>query len=207
MTFDLVPSRLTPFDEIFAGRIMAILRGIPPEETVRLSELAWSLGIDAVEVPIGRPDQVASLRAAVVAGRAAGKLVGAGTVVSVGQVEAAVAAGAAYTVAPGLDLDVLSASRTAGLPHLPGVATPTEMQRALGAGCGWVKAFPASSLGPSWFKDVRGPFPDVRIVATGGITAETAPLYLAAGARVAAVGSALSDLSQLPALAALTARS
>jgi 2-dehydro-3-deoxyphosphogluconate aldolase/(4S)-4-hydroxy-2-oxoglutarate aldolase len=194
------------FDEIFPGRIMAILRGLPPAETVRLSETAWSLGIEAVEVPIGRPDQVASLRAAVEVGVAAGKLVGAGTVVSPDQVEAAAAAGAAYTVAPGLDPDVLAASVAAGLPHLPGVATPTELQRAIGLGCGWVKAFPASALGPSWFKDVRGPFPEVSLVATGGLTAATAPVFLAAGARVAAVGSALADPAQLPALAVLIAQ-
>jgi 2-keto-3-deoxy-6-phosphogluconate aldolase len=106
-------------------------------------------------------------------------------------------------VAPSFDLSVLRASEAAGLPHLPGVATPTELQIARIAGCTWVKAFPASSLGPSWFRDIRGPFPDVRLVATGGITAESAPLFLAAGARVAAVGSALSDPAQLPALSAL----
>ena len=194
------------FDAIFTGRIMAILRGLPPDETVRLSRLAWSLGIDSVEVPIGRPEQVVALRAAVEAGREAGKLVGAGTVVSASQVLAAAEAGAAYTVAPGLDLDVLHASTENGLPHLPGVATPTELQRAIGAGCTWVKAFPASALGPSWFKDIRGPFPDISLVATGGLTAETAPLFLAAGARVAAVGSALTDPAQLPVLATLAAR-
>jgi 2-dehydro-3-deoxyphosphogluconate aldolase / (4S)-4-hydroxy-2-oxoglutarate aldolase len=191
------------FDTIFTGRIMAILRGIPPVETVRLSQLAWSLGIDAVEVPIGRPEQVEALRAAVEAGRAVGRLVGAGTVVSAGQVLAAAEAGAAYTVAPGLDLDVLHASLEAGLPHLPGIATPTELQRAISVGCTWVKAFPASALGPSWFKDILGPFPDISLVATGGINAQSAPLFLAAGARVAAVGSALSDPAQLPELAAL----
>ncbi len=193
------------FDTIFTGRIMAILRGLPAEETVRLSQLAWSLGIDAVEVPIGRPEQVAALRAAVEAGTAAGKLVGAGTVVSAAQVLAAAEAGAAYTVAPGLDLDVLHASTSVGLPHLPGIATPTELQRAISVGCTWVKAFPASALGPSWFRDIRGPFPEINLVATGGLTAETAPLFLAAGARVAAVGSALSDPAQLPDLARLAA--
>lgn len=191
------------FETIFTGRIMAILRGLPPAETVRLAQLAWSLGIDAVEVPIGRPEQVEALRAAVDAARAAGKLIGAGTVVSIEQVKAASAAGAAYTVAPGFDRDVLSASNDAGMPHLPGVATATEVQWAIGAGCSWVKAFPASSLGPTWFKDIHGPFPDLQLVATGGLTAETVPMFLGAGARVTAVGSALSDPAQLPGLASV----
>jgi 2-dehydro-3-deoxyphosphogluconate aldolase / (4S)-4-hydroxy-2-oxoglutarate aldolase len=191
------------FDAIFTGPIMAILRGFAPDETVRLALIAWDLGIDAVEVPIGRPEHVESLVAAVAAGQTLGKSVGAGTVVTPDQVDAAVRAGAVYTVAPGLDLDVLAYSVAAGLPHLPGVATPTELQRAQANGCTWVKAFPASSLGPSWFRDVRGPFPDVRLVATGGVTAQTAAQFLDAGASVAAVGSALSDPSQLPALSVL----
>lgn len=193
------------FDTIFAGPVMAILRGFAPAETVRLARVAWDNGIDAVEVPIGRPDQVEALAAAVEAGREGGFLVGAGTVVTIEQVSAALSAGAAYTVAPGFDLDVLRASAAVGLPHLPGIATPTELQTARRAGCVWVKAFPATALGTSWFRDIRGPFPDVRIVATGGITAETASTFLAAGARVVAVGSALSDPTQLLALSALLA--
>jgi Entner-Doudoroff aldolase len=180
------------FDELFALPLMAVLRGRPPEETVRLAQVAWELGIEAVEVPIGRPDQVPALLAAVEAGRAAGRRVGAGTVITAGQVAVAQGAGAAYTVSPIIDEDVLAASVAAGLPHLPGVATPTELRRAVAAGCGWVKAFPASSLGPTWFRDVRGPFPDVNLIATGGITAATAGAFLDAGARVVAVGSALS---------------
>jgi 2-dehydro-3-deoxyphosphogluconate aldolase/(4S)-4-hydroxy-2-oxoglutarate aldolase len=193
------------FEEIFTGRVMAILRGLPPEETVRLARVAWDLGIESVEIPIGLPAQVPALVAAVAAGREVGRLVGAGTVVTVEQVAAAHAAGAAYTVAPSFDEEVLRASAEAGLPHLPGVATPTELRRAMMSGCRWVKAFPASSLGPSWFRDVRGPFPHVKLVATGGITAQTARLFLDAGASVVAVGSALSDPDQLPALADLIA--
>jgi 2-dehydro-3-deoxyphosphogluconate aldolase/(4S)-4-hydroxy-2-oxoglutarate aldolase len=189
------------FETIFTSPIMAILRGFSPDETTRLAWIAWDAGIEAVEVPIGRPEHVAALRAAVGAGKAVGKQVGAGTVISVDQVHAAVRAGATYTVAPGFDPGVLQASTAAGLPHLPGVATATELQRAAAAGCSWVKAFPAMSLGPSWFRDIRGPFPDVKFVATGGITAQTAEEFLDAGASVAAVGSALSDPAQLPALA------
>lgn len=190
------------FDDFFTGPILAILRGYAPDETVRLARVAWDLGIDAVEVPIGEPDQIPALRATVDAGRAIGRPVGAGTVVSGDHLAAAVAAGAAYTVAPGFDLDVLRASEAAGLPHLPGIATATELQHARNAGCTWVKAFPASALGTSWFRDIRGPFPGVRIVATGGLTAQTVPQFLAAGANVAAVGSALADPAQLAELAA-----
>ncbi|MET8231679.1 bifunctional 4-hydroxy-2-oxoglutarate aldolase/2-dehydro-3-deoxy-phosphogluconate aldolase [Micromonospora sp. NPDC005298] len=194
----------TDFDEIFGGaRVMAILRGLPVAETVRLAVRAWDLGIDVVEVPVATPDAVPALRAAVEAGAERGRIVGAGTVLDGEQVAAAADAGAAFTVAPGLDLAVADAAAARGLPHLPGVATPTEAQQALRHGLTWLKAFPAISLGPAWFRAVAGPLPQLRFVATGGLDAGNAAAFLDAGVRVAAVGSALSDPSQLDALAKL----
>ncbi|HIW60895.1 MAG TPA: bifunctional 4-hydroxy-2-oxoglutarate aldolase/2-dehydro-3-deoxy-phosphogluconate aldolase [Candidatus Stackebrandtia excrementipullorum] len=199
---------MTDFTEIFAEhRIMAILRGFTPERTVELATVAWNAGIELVEVPIGRPEEVASLAATVAAGGERGKTVGAGTVITPEQVDRAAEAGARYTVAPGLDTDVAVASAAAGMPHLPGVSGATEIQRALAVGCGWVKVFPATVVGTAWFTAMRGPFPDVQMVATGGITVTTAPDYLAAGARVVAVGSALSDPNQVEALRRLVALS
>ncbi|MEV4482625.1 bifunctional 4-hydroxy-2-oxoglutarate aldolase/2-dehydro-3-deoxy-phosphogluconate aldolase [Micromonospora coxensis] len=192
------------FAPIFAdARVMVILRDLPPTETVRLAEQAWELGIDVVEVPIRTADAVLSLRAAVQAGRERGKLVGAGTVRTPAQVRQAASAGAAFTVAPALDLAVADAAVTYGIPHLPGVATPTEAQHALDHGLVWLKAFPAVSLGPQWFKALAGPLPELRFVATGGIDADNAADFLAAGVEVVAVGSALSDPRQIPRLAAL----
>ncbi|MFI6063942.1 bifunctional 4-hydroxy-2-oxoglutarate aldolase/2-dehydro-3-deoxy-phosphogluconate aldolase [Micromonospora sp. NPDC051227] len=193
------------FDHIFGGaRVMAILRGLPVAETVRLAERAWDLGIDVVEVPVATADAVPALRAAVEAGAERDRIVGAGTVLDVDQVAAAADAGARFTVAPGLDLAVADAAAARGLPHLPGVATPTEAQQALRHGLTWLKAFPAISLGPAWFKAVAGPLPQLRFVATGGLDASNAGAFLQAGVRVVAVGSALSDPSQLDALATLT---
>jgi 2-dehydro-3-deoxyphosphogluconate aldolase/(4S)-4-hydroxy-2-oxoglutarate aldolase len=86
------------------------------------------------------------------------------------------------------------------MPHLPGVATASEIQRAVAHGLDWVKAFPAAALGESWFTLMRGPFPDLKVVATGGMSADNATRYLSAGASVVAVGSALGDPAQLDAL-------
>jgi 2-dehydro-3-deoxyphosphogluconate aldolase/(4S)-4-hydroxy-2-oxoglutarate aldolase len=188
-------------DLIGDRRIMAILRGLPERETVDLACRAWDLGIGLVEVPVQTPDALPSLRAAVAAGRERGHRVGAGTVISIEQVGDVAASGAAFTVAPGFDPAVAAASAAAGLPHLPGVATPGEIQQALRNGLTWLKAFPASVLGTGWFAAMRGPFPQIRLVATGGMDAHTAPAYLAAGARVVAVGSALSDPAQVELLA------
>jgi len=195
------------FETLFgSNRVMVVLRGLPPQETVEIAHCLWDAKVELLEVPIGSPDQVAALRAAVAAGTERGRFVGAGTVITTEQVRAAATAGARYTVAPGLDLDVLTGSVAAGLPHLPGVATATEVQRAYTTGCRWVKVFPASTLGPNWFRAIRGPFPDMNLLATGGVTLDAASAYLDAGAQVVAFGAAATDPAQRDQLADLVQR-
>ncbi|MFG2813392.1 bifunctional 4-hydroxy-2-oxoglutarate aldolase/2-dehydro-3-deoxy-phosphogluconate aldolase [Streptomyces sp. NPDC048410] len=192
------------FDRIFAkAPVMAILRGMSREKSVELASRAWDLGIECVEVPVQSREAAEVLGAVVAAGGERGKPVGAGTVTTAERLAWAVSAGAAFTVAPGLDAEVARASLAAGLPHLPGVATATDVQAARALGLDWLKAFPASVLGPDWFRAMRGPFPEVPFVATGGIDAANAAAYLAAGAKVVAVGSALEDPEQLRSLADL----
>ena len=194
------------FEDIFRSvPLMAILRGMGVERSLATATRAWDLGITAVEIPVQTPTDVEALRAVAEAGRERGLTVGAGTVVTLEHVRQAADAGAAFTVSPGLDIDVVRASHEAGLPALPGVSTATEVQRALAEGLTWLKAFPASLLGTGWFPAMRGPFPQARFVATGGMDSGNARSYLDAGVRVVAVGSALEDESQLPALAQLLA--
>jgi 2-dehydro-3-deoxyphosphogluconate aldolase/(4S)-4-hydroxy-2-oxoglutarate aldolase len=183
-------------DIIGEQRVMAILRGLSADETVAVAGKLWDAGVTVLEVPIGKPDAVPALAAAVDAARKRGLRVGAGTVITADQVRAAAEAGAQYTVAPGFDPLVLAASLAAGMPHLPGVGSATEVQQAYLAGCRWLKAFPASALGPAWISGLLGPFPDVNFVATGGLKIADAPTYLAAGARVVALGAALADPRQ-----------
>lgn len=200
------------FAEVFGtAPLMAIMRGMGVERTLAVAAAAWDLGIAVVEVPIQTPTDLEALRAVADAARERGATVGsgamaavgAGTVVSVDQVRAACEAGATFTVSPGFDLEVVRASAAAGLPPMPGVATATEVQLALKEGLTWLKAFPASVLGTGWLKALHGPFPDAVFVATGGMNAGNAPAFLAGGARVVAVGSALEDDAQLPELARL----
>ncbi len=195
------------FDDAFrTAPLMAILRGMGAERSLALARTAWDLGIDAVEIPLQTPADHEALAAVIEAGRERGKQVGAGTVLDAATVRAAASAGAAFTVSPGLDLEVVRASEEAGLAALPGVATPTEVQRAHTAGLRWLKAFPASLLGTGWFPALSGPFPDVRFVATGGMNARNAADFLDAGVRVVAVGSALEDETELARLAEVIAR-
>jgi 2-dehydro-3-deoxyphosphogluconate aldolase/(4S)-4-hydroxy-2-oxoglutarate aldolase len=192
------------FEQIFAGQpLLGILRGFTPEETVARARRAWDLGITCIEVPVERADRLPALLATIEAGRERGHSVGAGTVTTVEQVRVVREAGAAFTVAPGYDPDVAAASQAAGMPHLPGVMTSTEIQAALRAGHTWLKVFPARALGTHYLQSLRGPFPDIKVVATGGMDAHNAPDYLDAGADVVAVGSALADPQQLSLLAAL----
>ncbi len=189
-----------------AAPIMAILRGFGVRRSLELATIAWDLGITCVEVPIQSGEDIESLTAIASAGATRGLHVGAGTVLTPEHVRQAAGAGAAFTVSPGLDTDTVAASLAIGMPSLPGVASSSEIQRALSQGLSWVKAFPATALGTTWFKAQRGPFPQLNIVATGGLDAGNVRDYLGAGARVGAVGSALADESQLSRLAAIIAK-
>jgi 2-dehydro-3-deoxyphosphogluconate aldolase/(4S)-4-hydroxy-2-oxoglutarate aldolase len=194
--------RVSTIAEIFENRrVMVILRGFSPNRTVELAERAWSLGIDAVEVPVQSEEAFAALAAAVEAGRRAGRTVGAGTVITPDQMRRVADSGATFAVSPGFDLALVASARDCGLAYLPGVATATEVQAAAVAGLTHVKAFPASVLGTGWFRAMRGPFPDMGFVATGGINANNAPDFLNAGVAAVALGSALEDEEQLPLIA------
>ena len=182
------------FSDLLHGRpLIAILRGVAADDAVRISHAVWDSGIGRVEVPIQTPEAIEALRAVAAAGAARGEVVGAGTVVNTTLVDVAVDAGARFTVAPGLDEDVWQASLTAGLPHLPGVATATEVHRAMSLGAEWVKVFPAGALGPTWFTAMRGPFPQARFVATGAIDAGNVGDFLRAGVVAVGVGGSITQ--------------
>ncbi|MER5478180.1 bifunctional 4-hydroxy-2-oxoglutarate aldolase/2-dehydro-3-deoxy-phosphogluconate aldolase [Streptomyces sp. NPDC002734] len=192
------------FDSAFDGRpLMAILRGFDPGRTVELARRAWDLGVEWVEVPVQGEDGVDALAAAVEAGRERDLGVAAGTVTTRERLRRSAAAGASFAVAPGLDPGVAEAALESGMPYLPGVATASEIQAAGRLGLRWLKVFPAAALGPQWFTAMRGPFPEARFVATGGVDAANARRFLDAGARVVGVGSALQDPAQLDLLTPL----
>jgi len=174
---------------------MAILRGYGTTRTLELARAGWQIGIDLVEVPVQSSEDLAVLGTTVQAGRALGRHVGAGTVRTAEQVEAVVDAGAAFIVSPGLNEDVVRAAARRGIPALPGVATASEVDRALAWGLTWLKAFPAVVLGPAWITQMHGPFPTAQFVATGGISTANAEDFLRAGARGVAVGSAIEELA------------
>jgi 2-dehydro-3-deoxyphosphogluconate aldolase/(4S)-4-hydroxy-2-oxoglutarate aldolase len=191
--------------EFAASPIMLILRGLGVERSLDLAGRAWDAGVGFVEVPVQSDADAETLRALVAAGDDRGKSVGAGTITSVALVDRVAEAGAVFTVAPGLDAEVARASIAAGMSHLPGVGTGSEIQAALSLGCDWVKVFPAAPLGAPWVRAMRGPFPRVGMVATGGMSSANAEEFFGAGIDAIAVGAALGDPGELAALMALAA--
>ncbi|MEU0568980.1 bifunctional 4-hydroxy-2-oxoglutarate aldolase/2-dehydro-3-deoxy-phosphogluconate aldolase [Nonomuraea sp. NPDC005983] len=198
-------------DEFFGSHldrnpILGIFRNLDPGATVEMCERAWEFGVELIEVPVQTPDALPSLRAALEVAERRGKSVGAGTVTTASQLKAVRELGVRFTVAPGFHPEVVAESQRAGLPHLPGVATSTEIATALAHGFTWLKAFPARQLGAGWIRAQLAPFPGVRFVATGGIDASNAAAFLAAGCRGVAVGSALNDPDALDQLREVIAR-
>lgn len=186
------------FDPYFeASPYMAIFRGLGHNRTLELAHSAWAAGISLIEVPVQRPEDLETLAALVSAGRDNGQHVGAGTVLTMEQLKAVKNSGASFIVTPGFDKEIVTHANELGMAPLPGVATATEVGRAHSLGLTWLKAFPAVTLGSTWIRQMHGPFPSVRFVATGGMNLHNAQEFLAAGARGIAIGSAVEELSRL----------
>lgn len=176
--------------------LILILRGLGPEQAVATAQQAWKSGVHLVEVTLETRAGVSALQA-VVDAAPQGRPVGAGTVTTPAQLKAAADVGAAFGVAPGLDGGIVNVAADMGIPFLPGVATPSEVGRAVDLGLSIVKVFPASHLGPQWLRAIREPFPNMNYIPTGGINAETAKSYLDAGAIGVGVGSSITRGDEL----------
>jgi 2-dehydro-3-deoxyphosphogluconate aldolase/(4S)-4-hydroxy-2-oxoglutarate aldolase len=190
MSTDFAEATDAFFERSFADSSrMGIFRGIATADTLTLCNRAWDENVELVEIPFQSPESLDTLAAVIAAGRTRGKFVGAGTIVDAEQVRTVADLGAQFCVSPGFDLEVAIACERAGLFHLPGVATASEISDVSKHGYVWMKAFPASLLGPEWITAMRGPFPDVKFVCTGGMSSENSAAYLSAGARGVAIGA------------------
>jgi 2-dehydro-3-deoxyphosphogluconate aldolase/(4S)-4-hydroxy-2-oxoglutarate aldolase len=172
--------------------VVGVMRGCPPEHAVAVARAAVEAGLRCVEVTMNSPDAARQIRD-LVKSLAGDALVGAGTITSPALVEEAAEAGAAYGVAPDLHLPTIERARALGLDFVPGTMTTTEILAAWREGAVMVKVFPSSVLGAGFFRALRGPVPDVPLLATGGVTAALARELLAAGADAVGVTSAVFD--------------
>jgi 2-dehydro-3-deoxyphosphogluconate aldolase/(4S)-4-hydroxy-2-oxoglutarate aldolase len=182
-------------DHIRSHRLIAVLRRIEPRE--RLLTLVTSLAEDGVrvfEITFDAPnagDDLVAVRERLAGSGLGDAVVGAGTILTAGRLEEAVRCGAAFVVAPTLDVAIVERAVELGVPVIPGAYSPTEIALAWSAGATFVKVFPASSLGPSHIREVGGPLPDIELIATGGVDATNAASFLAAGCVAVGVGGAL----------------
>lgn len=180
------------FDDAFARcPLVAILRGVRPDEVEAIGAALVEAGFTLIEVPLNSPDPFNSI--ARLAGRFGDRaLIGAGTVLDVAAVERLAAAGGRIAVSPNTNEAVIRASVAAGMASLPGYATPSEAFAALAAGATALKLFPAEGASPAVLKAHRAVLPrEVPVLAVGGITPVTMAPWAAAGAAGFGLGSAL----------------
>jgi 2-dehydro-3-deoxyphosphogluconate aldolase / (4S)-4-hydroxy-2-oxoglutarate aldolase len=177
--------------------IVPVIRASNVAEAVQAVEAVCAGGIPIVEVTMTVPNATQVIRG-VVEQHGDKVLTGAGTVLSGEQAKACLDAGAEFLVSPGLSLPVLEVARSRGKLAIPGALTPTELMSAVSAGAQVVKIFPCGNVGgPKYLKALRGPFPDIALIPTGGVNATNAADYFAAGAFALGVGADLVDLSAL----------
>ncbi|MBR0871263.1 2-dehydro-3-deoxy-6-phosphogalactonate aldolase [Bradyrhizobium tropiciagri] len=186
--------------------LVAILRGVRPDEADGIVSALIEAGMTAIEIPLNSPEPFRSIEMA--AKRApAGVLIGAGTVLSAGDVDRLHDAGGRLMVSPNVDVEVLASARVHGMVTMPGVFSPTEALLAARAGASSLKFFPASVLGAAGITAIRAVLPpEVMIAAVGGVSDQNFADYVRAGILAFGLGSSLYKPGMTAAEIAVRAR-
>lgn len=172
-------------------RTLAVVRANAIPDAAALAGALAAGGVRALELTFTTPDVVTHVRRAVEHAGDHGAVVGVGTVLTADQARAAVDAGAQFLVTPGIRPAVAEVAVAAGIPVCLGAMTPSEVAEALDLGSDVVKIFPARQVGPGFLKDLRGPYPGVKLLPSGGIDASNARSYLDAGALAVCCGTSV----------------
>jgi len=169
---------LTPLEVLAAGPVMPVVTIDDPARAAPLARALVAGGIRAIEITLRTPGALEAVRA--IAAEVPDAIPGVGTVLTVGDLAAAAAAGARFAISPGATPALLAAVQEGALPYIPAVATASELMAAMEAGFSVCKFFPAAwAGGVEALKALAGPFPHARFCPTGGIDAASAPAYLA----------------------------
>jgi 2-dehydro-3-deoxyphosphogalactonate aldolase len=178
--------------------LIAIIRGVTPDEAVPIARALFDGGIRIIEVPLNSPEPLASIRA-IAAALGDQALIGAGTVVEPAQVDEVRRAGGRIIVSPNANPDVIRATVDAGMVSSPGIFTPSEAYAALAAGADAIKLFPAEGASPKVVKAMRAVLPKhVTLVIVGGITPDSLRGWMDAGADGFGLGGGLYKPGQSP---------
>ena len=192
-------------DEVLGPRVVAIGRRLDPSRLAEVTAALREGGVRAFELTLDAPEAIEAIARLAASDVARGLLIGAGTVLDVPAAERAIDAGARFLVSPHTDPAIVGWAAARDIPCFPGGLTPTEILLAWRAGAAGVKLFPASAVGPSFVREVRGPLREIPFIPTGGVTAESAAEYVRAGAVAVGLGSWLTGSGE-PALVAERAR-
>ncbi|WP_460800961.1 bifunctional 4-hydroxy-2-oxoglutarate aldolase/2-dehydro-3-deoxy-phosphogluconate aldolase [Microbacterium sp. GXF6406] len=176
--------------------VLAVLRAPSPEIALDTAEAIIRGGIPGIEVTYSTPDAPAVIRE-LIARHGDAAVIGAGTVTTIEQAEAAADAGAEFLVSPGTLPDLTRAMIDTGRTVMTGAMTPTEVMTALTLGVDVVKIFPASLGGPGYLGALRGPFPDAPLMPTGGVSPENLADWFAAGAVAVGAGGDLANTASI----------
>ncbi len=185
-------SKETQLRQILDCGIVAVVRSPDSQQLVEVVRALADGGVTVAEITMTVPDALGVLRQV---RQSLGErvLLGAGTILDPETARAALLAGAEYLVAPTLNLDVIRLCQRYSKLVMPGAFTPTEILTAWEAGADIIKVFPAEVVGPAFFKAMRGPLPQVRLMPTGGVDLNTAADFLRAGACCLGLGSQLVE--------------
>jgi 2-dehydro-3-deoxyphosphogluconate aldolase/(4S)-4-hydroxy-2-oxoglutarate aldolase len=176
---------------LLEGGVVAIARNLTAETVRDVADGLLRGGVRAFELTLNRPDATAleALRTAARHAEGTALEIGAGTVLTAESAQRALDAGATFLVSPHTDPELIEWAADRGIPFIPGAFTPTEVLAAWRAGASAVKLFPASVAGPAFVREFRGPFPHIPLLPTGGVTVDTAPDFIRAGAVAVGLGS------------------
>ena len=175
-------------DGLATAGVVAIARRLTADTAPAVADALVAGGVLAFEITLNEPVDVALRAIESVARQGSGLAIGAGTMLSIEAATQAIDAGATFLVMPHSDPELVAWAAARGIPTFPGAATPTEVLVGWLAGAAAVKVFPASVLGPAFVRELRGPFPDIPLVPSGGVNEENAGEFIRAGAVAVGVG-------------------
>ena len=175
--------------------VMGIIRGVGEDSLTGVLKAAYTGGLRFLEITLNTPNAFSLIGKAV-------KLfpdfcIGAGTVLSTESTQRAVDNGARFIVAPNLNEQVAKCCIKNNMAYFPGALTPTEIEKAWGSGATMVKVFPASQMGPSYIKLLKGPYDQIKLMVVGGISPKNIPDYFSAGASAVALGGSIFSTSRM----------